>query len=68
MTSCPWLILRCPRCNRVEAMEQIPFDPPTATYAEVRCPGRGCDDGDFDSLVYWDGEGRDVSDDIRYEP
>jgi hypothetical protein len=54
-----WLILRCPQCSRIMAIERMPHDPPTATLMEVRCAQ--CNAGDFDSASYFDVRGREVT-------
>lgn len=55
----PYFIsLRCPRCWRSEIVKRVDYDPTNAVEAFLLCPD--CDNGGFESVHYFDGEGKEI--------
>lgn len=51
--------LTCKKCRRTMNVIRQPEDPPRAAEVHIQCPE--CNPGDFDSPVYFDAAGKEVT-------
>lgn len=52
------IVLVCPHCDARRTVPREPQDPPNACSARFSCPK--CWDGDFETVYYFDPDGREV--------